>query len=207
MLIIPRYLIFLQYSDDEVKEMLKFAGMKPTDHLLSSSCDANVRSHLVEKKVHLESKHAELLNIWHQDKNFDKSQQAEEEKKKQDLHCYLQTQIAHKREFVQGRKSEEIDQDRRMIKHVMEEIDKEDIKMKKKKKDDAIHRRTEMAAFVAIKNAWDKEYKEVLKHEDQRIARIIAEKEAEQKELLDKKVKKFLLIIVNYYIYKSAVWE
>lgn len=193
------YLILLQYSDDEVKQMLKFAGMKPTEHL-SSSCDTNVRSHLIEKKVHLETKQAELLNLWHRDKSFDKLQQAEEEKKTQDLHCYLQTQIANKRQLVEARKSEEIDQDRRMINHVMEEIDKEDIKMKKKK-DNVIHRRTEMAAFMAIKNAWDKEYKEVLKHEDQRIACIIAEKEAQQKELLDKKVKReFLLLILNYYI-------
>ncbi|EZA52688.1 hypothetical protein X777_07069, partial [Ooceraea biroi] len=48
--------------------------------------------------------------------------------------------------------------------------------------------KTEMATFNAI-NAWEEEYKEALKYEDKRIARIIAEKEAQRKELLNRKVK------------------
>jgi len=155
---------------------------------------------LIEEKVQLESEQEELLNSWHQDESFIKLQQVEEEEKKQDFNIQLQKQLADHRRYVEERKSEEDDQDRKMVKQMMQQIREEDAKKRKTRDDEILLRNEEMAAFMATKNAWDEEYKEILKHENERIACIIAEKETQQKELLDRKVKlnfskKYLIIL------------
>jgi len=151
--------------------------------------DTCVRSRWIEEKVRLESKQAELLNSWHQDESFIKLKELEEEKKKEELNINLQKQLADHSRRVQERKSEEDDQDRKTIEEVMQQIRDEDVKIKKKKDDAILLRTDEMASFMASKKAWEEEYKETLKYEDERIACIIAKKETQQKESLDKKVK------------------
>jgi len=165
--------------------MLKTAGTKFTPTVV----DTCVRSRWIEEKVRLESKQAELLNSWHQDESFIKLEEIEKEERKQKLNINLQKQLADHSRYVQERKFEEDDQDRKMIKQVMQQIRDEDAKIKKKKDDAILLRTDEMASFMASKKAWEEEYKETLKHEDERIACIIAKKETQQKELLDKKVK------------------
>ncbi|XP_071559874.1 uncharacterized protein [Temnothorax nylanderi] len=74
-----------------------------------------------------------------------------------------------------------------MMERAIRKTQEEDAKMRKRKENDAILLRAEMAASLAAKKAWERKYKEALKDEDERIARIIAEKEARQEKELDVK--------------------
>lgn len=93
------------------------------------------------------------------------------------------------RRRIQQRRTEEKEQDRKMIERTIRKTQEEDAKMRKRKENDAILLRAEMAASLAAKNAWERKYKEALKDEDEKIARIIAKKEARQEKELGVKVK------------------
>lgn len=168
--------------------MLKFPGVKPSARLLPS-CAADDRLCLIEEKVRLEAKQEKLLNLCHQDKSFEKLLQAKEEKNKKDLHICLQNQLADNRRRVEERKSEENDQDRQTIIQMVQKLHEKDAETNKPKDDEFLLLKNERATCMAIKNAWEKKYKEALKLEDENIARIIAKKEIQQKKLLNKKVK------------------
>lgn len=155
-----------------------------------SRCTLNeARSRLIEEKVRLEANQAELLKLWHEDKTFEKLQRVEDERKKQSSRDDLQNQLADNQRRAQQKRTEEKEQDRKMIERAIRKIHEEDAKMRKRKKDDAILLRAEMAASLAAKNAWERKYKEALKDEDERIAHIIEEKEARQEKQLGMKVK------------------
>jgi len=76
-----------------------------------------------------------------------------------------------------------------MMKQAIRKTQKEEAKMRKRKENNVILLKEEIAASLAAKNAWEKKYKEALKDEDKRIARIIAKKEARQAKELSMKVK------------------
>lgn len=141
----------------------------------------------------MEANQAELLRLWNEDKTFEKLQQAEGEKKKRSLRNDLQNQLADNQRRVQQRRTEEKDEDRKMIERAIRKIQEEDAKVRKKKEDDVILLRAEMARSLAAKKAWERKYKEALKNEDERIARIIAEKEARQEKELSMKVESSFL--------------
>lgn len=147
-----------------------------------------VQSHLIEEKVRLEANQAELLKHWHEDKIFEK-QRAEDEKKKQSRRKDLQNQLADNQRRVQQRRTEEKEQDRKIIERAIQKTQEEDAKTREKKKNNAIFFRTEMVAAIAAKKVWERKYREALKEEDKRIARIIVEKEARHEKQLDTKVK------------------
>lgn len=182
----------MRNTDEEVKRRLveEKTEEKPSAYLAPSECtEVATRSRLIEEKIHLAVKQDELLKLWQQDITFEKEQQAREERKKRKLLTDLQNQLADNRRRVRDKKSEETEQDRIMIKELTQKIREEDAKIRKTMKDTDTLLRVEIAESVAIKKAWEKEYKETLKHKDEVIARIIEEKEAQQKQLLDKKVK------------------
>lgn len=179
-----------QSTEEQVKQMLKPTGAKPSPHLLPT-CAVNARSRLAEEKIHLESKQAELLNLWRQDENLEILQQTKEKKQNSDLYICLRNQLADNRRRLRGKKSKEDEQNCRMMNHIMKKFCEDDANKTKKTKDHAISPRTEVATFMAIKNAWEKEYKEALKHEDDKFGRIVAEKEAQRRELLDKQVNRY----------------
>jgi len=154
------------------------------------SCALNeARSRLIEEKVRLEANQAELSKLWHEDKTVEKLRQAEDEKRKRNSRDDLRNQLADNQRRVQQKRTEEKEQDRKMIERAMQKIQEENAKMRERKKKDAMLLRAEMAASLAAKNVWERKYKEALKDEDERIARIIAEKEARQEKQLDMKVK------------------
>lgn len=154
------------------------------------SCALNeVRSRLIEEKVRLEASQAELSRLWHEDKSIEKLQQVEDERKKRSSRDDLQNQLADNRRRIERRRAEEEEQDRKMLERAIQKTEEEDAKMRRRKKKDAILLREEMAASLAAKSAWERKYKEALKNEDERIARIIAEKEARQEKELNMKVK------------------
>lgn len=147
------------------------------------------RLRLIEEKVNLEAKQAKLTKLLHQEETQqEKLQQAEQEKKKRNLRADLQRQLMDNHQRIQEKKNEEKERDRKMIEQTMQKIQKEDAKIKRKKDNDMILQREEMIASLTAKDAWEKKYKKALKDEDERISRIIAEKEAQQKKLLDMKV-------------------
>lgn len=129
------------------------------------------------------------MRLWHEDKTVEKLQQAEDERKKRSSRDDLQNQLVDNRQRIQQRRTEEKEQDRKMIERTIRKTQKEDAKMRKRKENDAILLRAEMAASLAAKNAWERKYKEALKDEDEKIARIIAKKEARQEKELGVKVK------------------
>lgn len=129
------------------------------------------------------------MKLWHEDKIFEELQRVEDEKKKQSLRDDMQNQLTDNRRRVQQRRAEEKEQDRRMVERAMWKIQEEDARMRQRKKNDAILLRAERAVSLAAKNAWERKYKEVLKDEDERIANIIAKKEARQEIELSMKVK------------------
>lgn len=128
------------------------------------------------------------MRLWHEDKT-EKLQQAEDERKKRSSRDDLQNQLADNRRRIQQRRTEEKEQDRKMIERAIRKTQEEDAKMRKRKENDAILLRAEMAASLAAKNAWERKYKEALKDEDEKIARIIAKKEARQEKELGVEVK------------------
>lgn len=146
------------------------------------------RSRLIDEKVRLEASQAELSRLWHEDKITENLQRAEDERKKQNLRDELQNQLADNQRRVQQNRSEEKEQDRKMMERAIRKIQEEDAKMRKRK-EDAILLKAEMAASLAAKNAWERKYKEALKDEDERIVRVIAEREARQEKQLDMEVK------------------
>ncbi|XP_018059910.1 PREDICTED: meiosis-specific nuclear structural protein 1-like [Atta colombica] len=174
-------------KNEEVKHALKHDYIK-SFALSPTSCGLKeVQSHLIEEKVRLEANQAELLKHWHEDKIFEKLQQAEDEKKKQSRRKDLQNQLADNQRRVQQRRTEEKEQDRKMIEQAIQKTQEEDAKTREKKKNNAIFFRTEMAAAIAAKKVWERKYKEALKEEDKKIARIIVEKEARHEKQLDTK--------------------
>lgn len=156
---------------------------------MPSSCAVDeARSRMIEEKVRLEANQAELLKLWHEDKIIDKLQRAESERKKQNLRDELQNQLADNQRRVQREISAEKEQDRKMMERAIRKIQEKDAKIKEKR-EDAIILNAEMTASLAAKNAWEKKYKNALKDEDKKIARVIAEKEARQKKQLGMEVK------------------
>lgn len=146
------------------------------------------RSRLIEAKVRLEASQAELSKLWHEDKITEKLQKVKDERKKQNLRDELQNQLADNQRRVQQDRTQEKEQDRKMMERAMRKVQEEDAKTRKKK-ENVIFLKAEMAASLAAKNAWERKYKEALKDEDERIARVIAEKEARQKKQLGMEVK------------------
>lgn len=129
------------------------------------------------------------MRLWHEDKTVKKLQQAEDERRTRISRDDLQNQLEDNRRRIQQRRTEEKEQDRKMMEQVVRKTQEEAAKMRKRKENDAILLRAEMAASLAAKNAWEKKYKEALKDEDERIARIIAEKETRQKKEFSMNVK------------------
>ncbi|KYN23341.1 PREDICTED: meiosis-specific nuclear structural protein 1-like [Trachymyrmex cornetzi] len=174
-------------KNEEVKRALKFDYIKSFAQSPTSCALKKVQSHLIEEKVRLEANQAELLKHWHEDKISEKLQRAEDEKKKQSRRKDLQNQLADNQRRIQQKRTEEKEQDRKMMERTIQKIQEEDAKMKEKKENNAIFLRTEMAASIAAKKVWERKYKEALKDEDERIARIIAEKEARHEKQLGTK--------------------
>lgn len=175
--------------DEEVKRALKSDRVKSPARSPPSCALNEARSRLIEEEVRLEASQAELSRLWHEDKTVEKLQQAEDERKKRSSRDDLQNQLVDNRRRIQQRRTEEKEQDRKMIERTIRKTQEEDAKMRKRKENDAILLRAEMAASLAAKNAWEKKYKEALKDEDEKIARIIAKKEARQEKELGVKVK------------------
>ncbi|XP_024892914.1 vicilin-like seed storage protein At2g18540 [Temnothorax curvispinosus] len=173
-------------KNEKVKHALKLDRVKFSARSPPSCVLSEARSRLIEEKVRLEASQAELSRLWH-DKTVEKLQQAEDERKKRSSRDDLQNQLADDRRRVQQRRIEEKEQDRKMMERAIRKTQEEDAKMRKRKENDAILLRAEMAASLAAKKAWERKYKEALKDEDERIARIIAEKEARQEKELDVK--------------------
>ena len=143
---------------------------------------------MIEAKVRLEANQAELLKHWYEDNIYEKLQEAAE-KKKQSWRKNLQNQLADNQRQVQQRRTEEKEQDRKMMEQAIQKTQEEDAKTREKKENNAIFLRTELAASIAAKKVWERKYKEALKDEDERIAHIIAEKEARHEKQLVTKVK------------------
>ncbi|KAM0730592.1 hypothetical protein ACS0PU_002921 [Formica fusca] len=168
-------------------EEIKLSREKSFTQSLSDCAMKEARSRLIEKKVNLEASQAKLTKLLHQDETVEKLQQAEQEKKKQNLRTDLQRQIMDNRRRIQEKRNKEKEQDRKMIEQTMQKIQEEDARIKKKKDDDMILLREEMTASLAAKDAWEKKYRKALKDEDERISRTVAEKEARQEKLLNMK--------------------
>lgn len=137
----------------------------------------------------MEANQAELSRLWYEDKTAEKLQQVEDERKKRSSRNDLQNQLADNRRRVQERRTEEKEQDRKMVERAIRKVQEEDAKVRKRKEDNVNLLRSEMAMSLAAKKAWEKKYKEALKNEDERIARIIAEREVQQEKGLRMKVK------------------
>lgn len=155
--------------------------------------EKEARSRLIEKKVNLEASQAKLTKLLHQDDTVEKLQQVEQENKRRNLRADLQRQLADNHRRIQEGRNKEKELDRQMIKQTMQKIQEEDAKITEKRTNNAILLRKEMIASLAAKDAWEKKYKKALEDEDERISRIIAEKEARQEKLLDMKVEYSLL--------------
>ncbi|XP_029666152.1 trichohyalin-like isoform X2 [Formica exsecta] len=168
-------------------EEIKLSREKSFTQSLSDCAMKEARSRLIEKKVNLEESQAKLTKLLHQDETVEKLQQAEQEKKKQNLRTDLQRQIMDNRRRIQEKRNKEKEQDRKMIEQTMQKIQEEDARIKKKKDDNMILLREEMTASLAAKDAWEKKYRKALKDEDERISRTVAEKEARQEKLLNMK--------------------
>lgn len=175
--------------------MLKSDRVKSTARSPSNCALNEARLRLIEEKVRLEANQAELSRLWYEDKTVAKLQQAEDERKKRSQRSDLQNQLADNRRRVQERRTEEKEQDRKMMEQAIRKIQEEDARIRKRKENDMNLLRAEMAMSLAAKKAWEKKYKEALKSEDERIARIIAEKEVQQEKELHMKVKSDLLNI------------
>ncbi|XP_018313476.1 cilia- and flagella-associated protein 53 [Mycetomoellerius zeteki] len=174
-------------KNKEVKRALKSDYIKSSVQSPSSCVLKEAQSRLIEEKVRLEANQAELLKHWHEDKISEKLQRAEDEKKKQSRRKDLRNQLADNQRRVQQRRTEEKEQDHKMMERAIQKTQEEDAKMKEKKENNAILLRTEMAASIAAKKVWERKYKEALKDEDEKIARIIAEKEARHEKQLGMK--------------------
>lgn len=183
--------VLLRITDKEIKRALKSDGVKSPARSPPSCALSETRSRLIEEKVRLEANQAELLKLWHEDKTVEKLQRAGDEKKKRNSRNDLQNQLADNRRRVRQKKTEEKEQDREIVERAIRRTREEDAKTREKMENDAILLRTEMAASLAAKKTWERRYKEALKDEDERIARIIAEREARQKKQLGMKVKGF----------------
>ncbi|EGI69096.1 PREDICTED: cilia- and flagella-associated protein 53-like [Acromyrmex echinatior] len=173
-------------NEEDIKRALKFDYIKSFAQSPTRCALKEAQSHLIEEKVRLEANQVELLKHWYEDNIFEKLQQAEE-KKKQSRRKDLQKQLADNQRRVQQRIIEEKEQDRKMMERAIQKTKEEDAKTREKKENDAIFLRTEMAASIAAKKVWERKYKEALKEEDKRIARIIVEKEAQHEKQLGTK--------------------
>lgn len=163
--------------------------VKPFTRSLPDCVIKETRSRLIEKKVNLEASQAKLTELLHQEgMQQEKLQQTEQEKKKRNLRADLQRQLIDNHRRIQEKRNKEKEQDHKMIEQTMRKIQEEDARIKRKKDNDIIIQRKEMTASLAAKDAWEKKYRKALKDEDERISRTIAEKEAQQKKLLDMKV-------------------
>lgn len=163
--------------------------MKPFTRSLPDCVIKETRSRLIEKKVDLEESQAKLTRLLYQEgMQQEKLQQAEQEKRKRNLRADLQRQLMDNHRRIQKKRNKEKEQDRKMIEQTVRKIQEEDARLKRKKDNDMILRREEMTASLAAKDAWEKKYRKALKDEDERISRMIAEKEAKQEKLLDMKV-------------------
>lgn len=178
----------MQITGEEVKRALKLNQVKSFTRSLPDCATKEARSRLIEKKVNLEASQAKLTQLLHQDETVEKLQQVEQEEKKRNLRADLQSQLADNHRRIQEERNKEKEQDRKMIEQTMRKIQEEDARIKEKKNNDAILLRKEMTASLAAKDAWEKKYKKALEDEDERISRIVAEKEARQEKLLDIKV-------------------
>ncbi|KYN04695.1 PREDICTED: calponin homology domain-containing protein DDB_G0272472-like [Cyphomyrmex costatus] len=171
-------------KNEEVKRALKSDHIKSSARSSSSCALEEAQSRLIEEKVRLEANQAELLKLWHEDKIAEKLQRAEDEKKKQNRRKDLQNQLADNQRRVQRRRIEEKEQDRKMMEQEMRKTQVENAKTREEKETNAILLRAEMAASIAAKKVWERKYKEALKDEDERIARIITEKETRHEKQL-----------------------
>lgn len=149
---------------------------------------------MIKERVHQEANQTELLRLWYEDETAEGLRRAEDERKKRNLRNDLLNQLADNRRRTQQRGVEEKAQDCNMIERAIQKTKEEDARTRKKKENDAILLRAEMAASLAAKKAWQRKYKEALKDEDERIARVIAEKEARREKQIGTRVK-FLLKI------------
>ncbi|XP_011699501.1 PREDICTED: meiosis-specific nuclear structural protein 1-like [Wasmannia auropunctata] len=174
--------------NEEVKRALKSDRIKSSAQSPSSCALNEARWRLIEEKVRLEASQAELLRLWHEEKIIEESQLDKDERRKRNLRDELQNQLADNRRRVQQKRSEEKELDRKMTERAVQKIQEEDAKTRKRKGNNAILLREEMAASFAAKKAWERKYKEALKDEDERIARIIAEKEARQEKQIGTKM-------------------
>ncbi|KYN33198.1 hypothetical protein ALC56_12531 [Trachymyrmex septentrionalis] len=175
-----------QRKNEEIKRALKLGYIKSAEQSPTSCALKEAQSHLIEAKVRLEANQAELLKHWYEDNIYEKLQEAAE-KKKQSWRKNLQNQLADNQRQVQQRRTEEKEQDRKMMEQAIQKTQEEDAKTREKKENNAIFLRTELAASIAAKKVWERKYKEALKDEDERIAHIIAEKEARhEKQLVTK---------------------
>lgn len=172
-----------------MKRALKSDRAKPAARSPTSRALNEARARLVEEKIRLDAKQAELTRLWHEDKTVEELQRAEEERKKRSLRDDLQNQLADNRRRVQRGRAEEKERDRRMVERAIRRIREEDAKVRKRKEDDMDLLRADLAMSLAAKKAWERKYKEALRDEDERIARVIAEKEARQAKELRIKVK------------------
>ncbi|XP_011863931.1 PREDICTED: axoneme-associated protein mst101(2)-like isoform X2 [Vollenhovia emeryi] len=175
--------------NEEINRALKPTRVKSSARSPPICALNEARTRLIEEKVRLEASQAELLRLWREDKTNEKLQQAEDEGKKRSSRDALQNQLADNRRRIRQRRTEEKEQDRKTVERAMRKTQEDDAKLRKKKEDDAVLLRAEMVASLAAKNAWERKYKEALREEDERIARIIAEKEARQERELGAKTR------------------
>ncbi|XP_036149678.1 vicilin-like seed storage protein At2g18540 isoform X1 [Monomorium pharaonis] len=175
-------------ESEEVKRTLRSDRIKSSVRSQPSCAVNEARSRLIEEKVRLEANQAELLRLWHEDESIEKLQRTKNKRKKQNLRDELQKQLVDNQRRRQQNRIEEKEQDRKIMKRAIQKILEEDAKIRKRK-ENANLLKAEMAASLAAKNAWERKYKKALKDENERIARVIAEKEARQKKQLEIKVK------------------
>lgn len=175
--------------DEEIKRALELRRRASKPSLSSCAANEAARARLVEEKIRLEAKQAELSKLWHRDGSDPRLRRAEEEKRKRKLRVELQNQLADNRRRAQEERTEEKRRDREMVEQIMRKIREEDAKARKTADENAVLLSADMAAALAAKKTWERRYKEALRIEDERIADIVAEKEARQRRTIDRRVK------------------
>lgn len=139
-------------------------------------------------KVCLEMSQEKSLKSKNEDETF-KKLQIKKEKKKQNYRDNLKEKLPDNHRCIQEDRIKEKNQDQNMIEQQMQKIQEKDMNIKKKKNKNAILLHSELGAALEAKKIWQKTYEKALKDKDERIIHTVAEEEAQQKKMIDKRVK------------------
>ncbi|CAK9794892.1 hypothetical protein ANTPLA_LOCUS155 [Anthophora plagiata] len=163
----------------ELQESIKNRKAKSAASPVTNEILARINAELVElrkRDKEKEIKGSNLSSPW----NFKDDSPAKEQEKKLNYKRDLQNQIIDNRRR-EREKEEEKHRERKILEEVGVTMHKEDLEAEKKKKDTAALLQAEKEAFLKARQLWKEKRRDVLKQEHDELARIIAEKEAQNK--------------------------